>query len=74
MGSGEPAAGAEPGEVGPDRARLLADLEREQRRASAQGVLHGQAVAGRLGINHSDLETLDLLRGPGRSPPGAWPS
>ena len=59
MGAGGPAAGGEPA---PDRARLLAALEWEQRRASAQGVLHGQAVAGRLGINHSDLETLDLLR------------
>jgi DNA-binding MarR family transcriptional regulator len=59
MGAGVPAAGAEPA---PGRARLLEALEVEQRRASAQGVLHGQAVAGRLGINHSDLETLDLLR------------
>jgi DNA-binding MarR family transcriptional regulator len=48
--------------VAPERARLLAALELAQRRASAQGVLHGQAVAGRLGINHSDLETLDLLQ------------
>jgi DNA-binding MarR family transcriptional regulator len=49
-------------EAGADRPRLLQALEWEQRRASAQGVLHGQAVAGRLGINHSDLETLDLLQ------------
>src|SRR5918992_3065986 len=56
-GAGAPAAG---GAEAPDRARLLAELELEQRRASAQGVLHGQAVAGRLGINHSDRETLDL--------------
>src|SRR5262245_23033256 len=46
----------------PPRPALLAALEREQRRASAQGVLFGQAVADRLGINHSDLESLDLLR------------
>jgi DNA-binding MarR family transcriptional regulator len=46
----------------PSRPALLAALEREQRRASAQGVLFGQAVADRLGINHSDLESLDLLR------------
>ncbi len=40
----------------------MANLEREQRRAGAQGVLFGQAVAERLGINQSDMETLDLLR------------
>jgi DNA-binding MarR family transcriptional regulator len=31
------------------------------RKASAQGVLFGQAVAQRLGINPSDLECLDLV-------------
>src|SRR5215470_19133540 len=36
------------------------------RKASAQGVLYGQAVAERLGVNSSDLECLDIviLRGP----------
>src|SRR5215468_276883 len=45
---------------------LLAALEREMRKASAQGVLFGQIVAERLGVNSSDLECLDIviLRGP----------
>src|SRR5262245_38215720 len=36
------------------------------RRSSAAGVLHGQAIARRVGINSSDLECLDLIlmRGP----------
>ncbi|HVG98933.1 MAG TPA: MarR family transcriptional regulator [Chloroflexota bacterium] len=51
-----------PPEAPPDRRELMASLEREQRRAGAQGVLFGQAVADRLGINHTDMETLDLLR------------
>jgi DNA-binding MarR family transcriptional regulator len=36
------------------------------RRSSAAGVLHGQAVARRVGVNSSDLECLDLIlmRGP----------
>jgi DNA-binding MarR family transcriptional regulator len=55
-----PAAPEAPGPPA-SREELLAALEREQRRASAQGVLFGQAVADRLGLNHSDMETLDLL-------------
>ena len=49
-----------------ERMELLAALEREMRKASAQGVLYGQAVAERLGVNSSDLECLDIviLRGP----------
>ena len=52
----------------------MASLEREQRRAGAQSVLFGQAVADRLGINHTDMETLDLLRWAGPVTAGRWPS
>lgn len=45
----------------PDRAALLAALDREMRKASAQGTLFGQAVADRLGIASSDLECLDII-------------
>ena len=43
------------------RAALVAALGEGMRKASAQGVLFGQAVAQRLGINPSDLECLDLV-------------
>ena len=38
-------------------ARLMLAL----RRSSAAGVLHGQAIAKRVGINPSDMECLDLI-------------
>jgi DNA-binding MarR family transcriptional regulator len=44
-----------------DRAELLQRLERELRRTSAQSVLFSQAVADRLGMNPTDLESLDIL-------------
>jgi DNA-binding MarR family transcriptional regulator len=49
-----------------ERSALMAALEAELRRASAQGVLFGQVVAERLGMNNSDLECLDIvnLEGP----------
>jgi DNA-binding MarR family transcriptional regulator len=48
------------------RDELLAALEREIRKMSAQSVLFSQAVAARLGINSTDLECLDIiaLQGP----------
>jgi DNA-binding MarR family transcriptional regulator len=40
---------------------LLAELDAAMRKASAQGVLFSQAIAGRLGINSIDLECLDII-------------
>jgi DNA-binding MarR family transcriptional regulator len=40
------------------------------RRSSAAGVLHGQAVARRVGVNSSDLECLDLILMSGPSSAG----
>ena len=40
------------------------------RRSSAAGVLHGQAVARRVGVNSSDLECLDLILMSGPSTAG----
>lgn len=44
-----------------ERELLLLQLMRAIRIGSAQGVLHSHLIADRLGINSSDLETLDLL-------------
>jgi DNA-binding MarR family transcriptional regulator len=44
-----------------ERAELLRDLDRELRRTGAQSVLLSQAVADRLGMNPTDLESLDIL-------------
>ncbi len=47
------------------RQELVAALNAAMRDASGQGVLYSQAVAGRLGMNSTDLECLDhVLRGP----------
>jgi DNA-binding MarR family transcriptional regulator len=47
------------------RQQLEAALNAAMRDASGQGVLYSQAVAGRLGMNSTDLECLDhVLRGP----------
>ena len=43
------------------RPTLLAELDAVMRKASAQGVLFSQAIAGRLGINSVDLECLDII-------------
>ncbi|HTG19997.1 MAG TPA: MarR family transcriptional regulator [Reyranella sp.] len=40
------------------------------RRSSAAGVLHGQTVARRVGVNSSDLECLDLIQMSGPSTAG----
>ena len=40
---------------------LIGRLMRAMRRSSAAGVLHGQAIARRVGVNSSDLECLDLI-------------
>jgi DNA-binding MarR family transcriptional regulator len=47
------------------RQDLETALNAAMREASGQGVLYSQAVAGRLGMNSTDLECLDyILRGP----------
>jgi DNA-binding MarR family transcriptional regulator len=43
------------------RQALTGRLMLAMRRSSAAGVLHGQAIARRVGINSSDLECLDLI-------------
>jgi DNA-binding MarR family transcriptional regulator len=40
---------------------LVGRLMPAMRRSSAAGVLHGQAIARKVGINSSDLECLDLI-------------
>ena len=40
---------------------LIGRLMLVMRRSSAAGVLHGQAIARRVGVNSSDLECLDLI-------------
>ena len=52
------------------RQALLAALEREARLGSALGVLFSQAVADRVGITSSELETLDLFNLYGSMTPG----
>jgi DNA-binding MarR family transcriptional regulator len=44
-----------------DREALLWRLQAALREASAQGVLISQTIAGRVGLNASDLECLDLM-------------
>jgi DNA-binding MarR family transcriptional regulator len=43
------------------RAAILVSLEHEIRKLSAQSVLFSNAISGRLGINSSDLECLDIV-------------
>ena len=43
------------------RAELLEALNQEMRAVSAQGVLFSHVVAGRLGINSTDMECLDFV-------------
>ena len=43
------------------RAAILSSLEREIRKLTAQSVLFSTAISGRLGINSSDLECLDIV-------------
>jgi DNA-binding MarR family transcriptional regulator len=44
-----------------DKQALIGRLMVAMRRSSAAGVLHGQAIAKRVGVNSSDLECLDLI-------------
>jgi DNA-binding MarR family transcriptional regulator len=44
-----------------DRASTVAALDRALRETSAQSVLFSQAVADRVGMNPTDLESLDIL-------------
>jgi DNA-binding MarR family transcriptional regulator len=44
-----------------DRARRLAELERELRTMGARSVMLSHAIASRLGISPADLETMDFL-------------
>jgi DNA-binding MarR family transcriptional regulator len=44
-----------------NRRALMDALNRAMRNTSGQGVLYGQTVADRLGINSSDLECLDFI-------------
>ena len=44
-----------------DRARRLAELERELRTMGARSVMLSHATASRLGISPTDLETMDIL-------------
>jgi DNA-binding MarR family transcriptional regulator len=43
------------------RSELMRALNRISREASGLGVLFGEEVARRMGINHSDLECLDVI-------------
>ncbi|MEX0852810.1 MAG: MarR family transcriptional regulator [Bauldia sp.] len=45
----------------PARAALVNALNRAARQASGLGVIFGQAVAARLGVNGTDLECLDII-------------
>jgi DNA-binding MarR family transcriptional regulator len=54
----------------PDRAELLAALDRAFRTTSAQSVMFSQAAADRLGMNSTDMECLDLLNLHGPMPAG----
>jgi DNA-binding MarR family transcriptional regulator len=49
---------------------LAGRLRLALRRSSAAGVLHGQTVARRVGVNSSDLECLDLILMSGPSTAG----
>lgn len=44
-----------------DKQAVIGRLMLAMRRSSAAGVLHGQAIAKRVGVNSSDLECLDLI-------------
>jgi DNA-binding MarR family transcriptional regulator len=44
-----------------DRAATMAALDRSLRESSGLGVLFSQAVADRVGLNPTDLESLDIL-------------
>ena len=52
------------------RKALIGRLMLALRRSSAAGVLHGQTIARRIGINSTDLECLDLILMQGPSTAG----
>jgi DNA-binding MarR family transcriptional regulator len=52
------------------RSRLIAELDRENRRAGSLGGMHAKAIAGRAGINGTDFECLDVLDWTGPIPAG----
>ena len=52
------------------RQALAGRLMLALRRSSAAGVLHGQAIARRVGVNSTDLECLDLILMSGPSTAG----
>jgi predicted ArsR family transcriptional regulator len=54
-------AGHLPERALPERADIVAKLERSLRETSGQSVLFSQAVADRAGMNPTDLETLEML-------------
>lgn len=49
-----------------ERAALMQELEHAMRRASSQGVIFSQAVAGHAGISSADMECMDFLIMEGR--------
>lgn len=53
-----------------ERMDLLAELHRLERLSSAVGVMFSQAVADRVGVNSTDLESMDLLNLYGAMTPG----
>jgi DNA-binding MarR family transcriptional regulator len=53
-----------------DRARTLAELDREIRTMGTRSVMLSQAIASRLGISPADLETMDILSTSGPLPAG----
>ena len=52
------------------RSRLIAELDRENRRAGSLGGMHAKAIADRAGINGTDFECLDVLDWTGPIPAG----
>lgn len=58
------------GKQAPGKQALVARLMMALRRSSAAGVLHGQTIARRVGINSTDLECLDLILMSGPSTAG----
>jgi DNA-binding MarR family transcriptional regulator len=52
------------------RIALEQELEEAMRRASAQGVLYGQAVADMTGMSGSDIDCMDFLNLEGRMTAG----
>ncbi len=58
------------GKPAPAKQALVARLMMALRRSSAAGVVHGQTIARRVGINSTDLECLDLILMSGPSTAG----